>query len=933
MPTIAQLPNAALVSSADELPLSQGGVTRSTSVGTLLATTQPMITLAPQTMLGRVSLGAGGPEPVTVGAGLAFASGSIVATGADHASFATEPAMTLTDEIILNSNGQPRRMPVVNLLGLYKPGANITISSTGIIAATSVAGSSNPISAAPAAATIAPTDLVGISQSGQDRAIPLATMLAGANISGSRITPASRPVANFSADLAARTIDPRDFASNMFSGASSQDDAIGIQAAIAFAQAQGGGTVQLPRFGARNGQLATPLVITQSCVSLHGQGRSLLTHDNLGAIPSASIKLRWIGPPGATMLRVAPVPDIVNGTPVSGCDVTGFLLDCAGVAATGAVFASVQYSVIDLMVTEAVNDGVVFDTVDLGEFNDCQNNEITLGVRILTTSGNSVRLAGSARATQLGNTSYNWFRRVIITHNAGDGLVFDYADSNFFEKVLVENRASFTTTLGTAGAGRSIVFKGSSEIVHRTSGNITLFGANNNVINQLACPGPIASLGRPSGYTSPAVENRILRFDVGNNPLNVTTEAGASIQVSTTDNIDLALAASQGSFANLASQAGKLRDERGSEALAISSTTGDHVQFYQIDTKTWGLGIDGNTTDLRFTASATIPGQLNLGNGQGAFSPGAMAVGGRIPANPLVGAHYLYDLPTGQTPAQPPVGISVIYAQAGTLRFWTGTGGQGSIGTPYQLRAYPVNAQSTDIANCEAARGAESLSLFSFNGQYLALYSGDLKTRWEVGLDPTANDFRIFPLGGTPGQLNLGNGQGSYVLGAVAIGARLPAGAPSGALYLSDAGTAAVPAPSSGLALYVKAGALAAINSAGTIVQVGAPGPAGAAGSAWSPPKRTVTATSDTPALADDQGVIAYGNSQPTTVTVNDLGSLRVYDTLQLGAGSVTLVPGTGVTLMSLGKSVPSVVSAYQGAAISVISTGNGTVFVTGNTQ
>ncbi len=791
MPTINQLPATAQVSSADELPLSQGGVTRSVSVGTLLATTQPVITIASTTMLGRVSLGTGGPEPVTLGAGLAMAAGAVAATGGDHAGFAPQGELTLSDEIILNSDGQPRRMPVGKLLGLYTAGGNITIDATGIIAAAvSTGGVATSISTDPVTATIAPTDLIGISQGGQDHAIPLGAMLHGTDQSAMRITPTGRPVGSIAADLPARHIDPRDFAANMFSGATSQDDAVGIQAAIAYAQASGGGVIQLPDHGGVKGQLATPLTITKSGVSLIGQTRSLLTHDNLGPLPDAAVQLRWVGPAGAAMLRIAPVGDIINGTPLSGCDINGILFDCAGLAAIGVILASAEYCKINLMVTEATADGVLLDTVDLGEFNDCQNNDITLGIRILTTLGNCLRLAGSARATQLGCSSYNAFRRVILTHNAGDALVLDYAENNLFDKVMIRNRPSFTQTLGTAGTGRAIVLKGSSESVQRPTGNVQLVGANNNVINQLSCAGSIASLGQQSGFTSPASQNRILRFDSSANVLNLVTEIGASIQVATTDNVDLSLAASRGSFANVAAQAARLRDERGPEALAVSSTTGDHVQFYAGDAKTWGLGIDSVTNDLRFTPS----------------------------------------LPT-------------------------------------------------------------------------------------------------------TGQLNLGSGQGAYGLAALGVGARLPSGASPGVLYLADAGTAAVSAPASGLALYVKTGALYAVGSTGAITAVGAPGAAGVNGPAWSPPKRIATGLTDTPTIADDQGVIAYSNAQPVTVTVNDLGSLRVYDTLQIATGSITLLPGNGVTMLSQGKAVASVVSAYQGAAISVISSGSGLVFVVGNTQ
>jgi len=986
MPTINQLPVATQAAAGDELPLSQGGVTRSITLGNLLAGAQPAISVSPQTILGRISLGAGGPEPIALGTGLAIAGSSLAATGSDHAGFGIQPILMLTDEVILNSAGTPRRMPIQNLTGLYKPGSNITIDATGTISAVVPQVTLSPITSAPVATALTTTDRVGITQSGQDRSITLPALLAGADISGARTTPTLRATATSSADRAARRIDPRDFASKMFSGALSQDDAVGIQAAINFAQSQGGGIVELPSFGLVTAQIASPLVISKSGTCLKGQSRSLLTHDNLGPLPDAAVRLRWVGPSGGTMLRVAPLSDLTNGTPLSGCDISGFLLDCAGIAATGAVLASLQFSKIDLMVTEARTDGVLLDTIDLGEFNDCQNNELQLAIRIITTTGNCLRLAGSARLGQLGNTSYNIFRGVSLTHNAGDALVLDYADSNVFDKLLIQNRASFTTTTGIAGSGRAIVFKGSSEVVQRNGSSVALFGANSNVIDQLSCTGPIASLGQQSGYAVPATENRILRFDVGNNPLNLQTDTNASIQVSTTTNVDLALAAARPSVADLPDQVRHLRDTRGSEALAISSTTGDHIQFYSVGVKTWGCGIDGNTGDLRFAASASSAGQLNLGNGQGAFSLSALAAGGRTPRNPLIGGYYLYDLPAGQPPTQPPAGTSVIYAQAGTLQFWTGTGVRGAIGTPYQLRSYPVGAQAADIANCEAARGGETLSVFSTNGQYQAFYSADLQTKWQAGIDPLNNDLRFFPVGGTPGQINLGNGQGAFVLGATSIGARLPLGAPSGSLYLANIATAIPPAPSSGLALYAHNGALSAINTAGTILPIGplspstatalggvkvganltvsadgtlsaaAPGagpqgavgptgptgPAGPAGSAgvsgstgpaWSPPRRQVAGTADTPSIADDQGIIACTAAQPTTITVNDLGSLRVYDILQAGAGSVTLTAASGVNMFVQGKAATSAVSAFQGAAISVISTGNGTVFVLGNTQ
>ena len=393
MPTIDQLPNAPTVGVDDELALSQGGTTRHVAVGTLLAGTQAAVSLPTGTLLGRASLGAGPAEPITLGLGVALAAGALAATGLDHAAFPPQPTLTLTDTLVLNSNGQPAQMPVGQLLGLYRPGSNITIDATGTIAANAISGLQGPIgptgptgppgpagtpgtaasiAAAPATPTMAATDLVGISKAGTNQAIALANLLAGADISAAATRATGAPIAYPAADRAARRLDPRDFAANMFSGALSQDDAIGIQAAINYAESLGGGIVQLPSQGTVNGQLATGLVVSRSGVAIRGQTRALLSHDNIGPVPDCAITLRWTGAPGATMLRVAPPTNTTTGIPVSGCDIGGFLLDCAAIAATGAAFATMRHSVIDLMVTEATADAVLLDTVDIGEANSAR---------------------------------------------------------------------------------------------------------------------------------------------------------------------------------------------------------------------------------------------------------------------------------------------------------------------------------------------------------------------------------------------------------------------------------------------------------------------------------------------------------------------------------------------------------------------------------
>ncbi len=144
MPTIPQLPAAGQITAADELPLSQDGVTRGATVGELLAGTQPTIITATGTLLGRISIGPGGPEQVGVGTGLALAGGALAATGVDHAAFPPQTVLQPTDEVVLNSAGAPRRMPLAMLRGLFSAGANVTIDPTGTIAATGGTGRARP---------------------------------------------------------------------------------------------------------------------------------------------------------------------------------------------------------------------------------------------------------------------------------------------------------------------------------------------------------------------------------------------------------------------------------------------------------------------------------------------------------------------------------------------------------------------------------------------------------------------------------------------------------------------------------------------------------------------------------------------------------------------------------------------------------------------
>ncbi len=144
MPTIKQLPLATQIAAADKVPLSQGNFTHSTTVGLLLAGTQPSITLAPGALLGRVSPNVGGPEPVAIGVGLGVSAGGLAATGADHVAFPSAPALSAGDEVVLNSGLAPRRMPATALRALFSAGVGVQIDAAGVISAPSNGGLGMP---------------------------------------------------------------------------------------------------------------------------------------------------------------------------------------------------------------------------------------------------------------------------------------------------------------------------------------------------------------------------------------------------------------------------------------------------------------------------------------------------------------------------------------------------------------------------------------------------------------------------------------------------------------------------------------------------------------------------------------------------------------------------------------------------------------------
>lgn len=188
MPTISQLPLATSVSAADEVLISQGGTARATLVGALLASAQPAITIDPPSLIGRTSLGSGGPEQVDVGVGINLSGGTLVADGSDHAVFPIESTFSIESDLVISNRGRPMLMRASLLRGLFSAGTNVAIDPNGVISTTAtgpITGtgqSGSSISQLQVVTALAAQDLVAVSHTGKDYAITYGNLLGGVTI-------------------------------------------------------------------------------------------------------------------------------------------------------------------------------------------------------------------------------------------------------------------------------------------------------------------------------------------------------------------------------------------------------------------------------------------------------------------------------------------------------------------------------------------------------------------------------------------------------------------------------------------------------------------------------------------------------------------------------------------------------------------------------
>lgn len=625
MPSLEQLPEAVAANPTDMILLDQQGHSHSVTVSALQQGLQPKLTLAQGALLGRVSVTPGLPEPVAVGHGLTL----------NHGAIATDPLLIAPLASPSFSGTPTAPTPVVT-------DSSNALATTAFVQAKTwqpltltgdVTGAASPAQSGMVNATL-PTitspgtfSKVTVNAKGQ--------VIGGGSLTGSDFVDLDLSTnilrargATQSTTLAARAGIQLDAVLDFGADPTGNvDSTANLQAGIAALVTAGGGTLRL----AGTFKISATLNVQANHIGLIGLGTGHIHADNSWTAPS---RLIWAGPAGGTMVNMAPVANTTSGKALHGVSFDGILLDCNALAAVGLYIGSVRFGLFDIgylnpLAGTNVQAAVVFDTVDIAEYNDTQHNEISIRGAELGSGGRGVLLQAKSRActylpvgsatpaAYYGNTSYNHFRDISAIYWRGVPLTLRETDNNVFDQWGFNGPMTPPTPPAYPGAWNgancnSIEIEGSSDPVWG-------FPALNNIFVHGGCAGPIYCRGKPS-FSTPSGNaagdpqaNIFLYLDKGNGVGDPIIETGAFAYFGDLNFTDNGRAITQGVLSDTRAAVKSLRSLFAAAGPISHATTGPaHRLVSPAFSNSWGLSLS-ETGALTFTPGGTGQQPINLG--------------------------------------------------------------------------------------------------------------------------------------------------------------------------------------------------------------------------------------------------------------------------------------------------------------------------------
>ena len=317
-------------------------------------------------------------------------------------------------------------------------------------------------------------------------------------------------------DRFADTVNVKDFGAV---GDGVTDDTAAIQAAIDYAVAQGGLTVNMP-----SGVFAVTSTLNltnANGVRLIGQGGGFFADSNKEQQPSTVIKYTGIATSSA-VIRIRSTQS--SPTKANSGGIEGLGIFCNGLAGRGIYCTSINSHVFqDITIDDPQVTGLLMDCLDNklnngaagGDPADNQNNHFDR-VSIKSDTGTCIFLAGNegTGSTVAANTSLNYFGQIQLSIQDNDGFVFNFADGNTLEMLRVFRPA------GNTGIGLRFDADDSGQSKH----------ARHNMCYhiQTARAGVLAKAGNG---TQPSDDNCIIGFSYGNEGIDnpPVVQAGATL--------------------------------------------------------------------------------------------------------------------------------------------------------------------------------------------------------------------------------------------------------------------------------------------------------------------------------------------------------------------------------------------------------------------